>query len=256
MPRVHGQDRLRLRELRRRRQVSRDGERPADRRDGERDGAADRSRSATSTASPSWPAIWRAATTSSNAWCATGRTTRTARRRGRRTRARTRRSRTRRPSPTSRSRAWSWGSSTPPTSSGAPGISEDDKPCANSTAELMLKGAGAGLALSPLAALLEGKRAQGAPGRVKRVLLFCSMGTQQEIWSPTAVSGETSRRSAPPRSRWRRFATTSCSSRGCPAAPPAKVTAARSRCAGSASSTRTWRRRSTSSSRTGCAPWG
>jgi hypothetical protein len=54
----------------------------------------------------------------------------------------------------------------------------------------LLKGAGAGLALSPLAALLEGKRAQGAPGRVKRVLLFCTMGTQQEIWSPTALSGE------------------------------------------------------------------
>jgi hypothetical protein len=54
----------------------------------------------------------------------------------------------------------------------------------------LLKGAGAGLALSPLAALLEGKRAHSAPGRVKRVLFFCTMGTQQEIWSPTAVSGE------------------------------------------------------------------
>ena len=38
--------------------------------------------------------------------------------------------------------------------------------------------------------LLEGKRAQSAAGRVKRVLLFCTMGTQPEIWSPTAVSGE------------------------------------------------------------------
>jgi hypothetical protein len=54
----------------------------------------------------------------------------------------------------------------------------------------LLKGVGAGLALSPLAALLEGKRAQSAPGRVKRVLLFCTMGTQQELWTPTAVSGD------------------------------------------------------------------
>jgi hypothetical protein len=54
----------------------------------------------------------------------------------------------------------------------------------------LLKGAGGGLALSPLMAMLTGKRAQSAPGRVKRVLLFCTMGTQQEIWTPTALSGE------------------------------------------------------------------
>ena len=53
----------------------------------------------------------------------------------------------------------------------------------------LLKTAGAGLIAAPFLSLLDGKPAR-ATGRVKRVLFFCTMGTQPEVWSPTAVSGE------------------------------------------------------------------
>ena len=59
------------------------------------------------------------------------------------------------------------------------------------------QGIGAGLLLSPFASLLQ-RRPLHAAGtaagtkKAKRLLLFCSMGTKPELWSPTAVGGENS----------------------------------------------------------------
>jgi hypothetical protein len=57
----------------------------------------------------------------------------------------------------------------------------------------LLKGAGAGLLLAPFHQLLMGRGGHAAgPGRCKRLFLFCTMGTNPDIWSPTAVTGESS----------------------------------------------------------------
>jgi Protein of unknown function (DUF1552) len=53
----------------------------------------------------------------------------------------------------------------------------------------LLKTAGAGLIAAPFLSLLDGKPARAA-GRIKRVLFFCTMGTQPEIWTPTGISGD------------------------------------------------------------------
>jgi len=53
----------------------------------------------------------------------------------------------------------------------------------------LLKTAGAGLIAAPFLSLLDGRPARAA-GRVKRVLFFCTMGTEPEIWTPTALSGD------------------------------------------------------------------
>lgn len=53
--------------------------------------------------------------------------------------------------------------------------------------------AGAGLLLSPFLSLLEGSRPRAdATKRARRLMLFCSMGTAPQIWTPTAVAGESS----------------------------------------------------------------
>jgi hypothetical protein len=55
------------------------------------------------------------------------------------------------------------------------------------------RGVGAGLLLSPFLSLLNPRplRAAAAPAKqAKRLLLFCSMGTNPAIWSPTNVTGE------------------------------------------------------------------
>ena len=57
------------------------------------------------------------------------------------------------------------------------------------TRRTLLKTAGAGLIAAPFLSLLDGKPARAA-GRVKRVLFFCTMGTQPDIWTPTSVSGD------------------------------------------------------------------
>jgi hypothetical protein len=53
----------------------------------------------------------------------------------------------------------------------------------------LLKTAGAGLIAAPFLSLLESKPARAAGG-VKRVLFFCTMGTQPDIWTPTGISGD------------------------------------------------------------------
>jgi len=53
----------------------------------------------------------------------------------------------------------------------------------------LLKTAGAGLIAAPFLKLLDGKPAYAA-ARIKRVLFFCTMGTQPEIWTPTGISGD------------------------------------------------------------------
>jgi Protein of unknown function (DUF1552) len=55
-------------------------------------------------------------------------------------------------------------------------------------------GVGGGLLLAPFASMLLQRRPLGAAStkRAKRLLLFCSMGTKPELWSPTAVSAENS----------------------------------------------------------------
>ena len=58
------------------------------------------------------------------------------------------------------------------------------------TRRSLIKSAGAGLIAAPFLSLLDGKPARAA-GRVKRVLFFCTMGTQTDIWTPTSVSGDT-----------------------------------------------------------------
>jgi hypothetical protein len=61
------------------------------------------------------------------------------------------------------------------------------------TRRALAKSAGAALIMSPFYRLLGGgdggARAAG-PGRAKRLLLFCTMGTNPDSWSPTGVSGE------------------------------------------------------------------
>jgi hypothetical protein len=55
----------------------------------------------------------------------------------------------------------------------------------------LLKGAGAGLVLAPFHQLLTGRGGHAAgPGRCKRLFLFCTMGTHPDLWSPTAVTDE------------------------------------------------------------------
>ena len=55
-------------------------------------------------------------------------------------------------------------------------------------------GAGAGLLLLPFASSLLQRRPLRAAGpkQVKRLLLFCTMGTKPDLWSPTNVTGENS----------------------------------------------------------------
>ena len=56
----------------------------------------------------------------------------------------------------------------------------------------LLGGLGAGLVLAPFQRLLtSGARAAG-PGKCKRLFLFCTMGTHPDLWTPTAVTGESS----------------------------------------------------------------
>lgn len=49
--------------------------------------------------------------------------------------------------------------------------------------------AAAGLLLAPFVSLLEGRSARAA-GKAKRLLLFCTMGTNPDIWSPTGVTAQ------------------------------------------------------------------
>lgn len=49
---------------------------------------------------------------------------------------------------------------------------------------------GAGLLLAPFISLVNGEKKAHAAGKVKRLLLFCSMGTNPDLWSPTGVSAE------------------------------------------------------------------
>jgi hypothetical protein len=53
----------------------------------------------------------------------------------------------------------------------------------------LIKTAGAGLIAAPFLSLLDAKPARAA-ARVKRVLFFCTMGTEPEIWTPTGISGD------------------------------------------------------------------
>ena len=50
---------------------------------------------------------------------------------------------------------------------------------------------GAGLLLAPFINMAMRKPAQAATRQVKRVLIFCSMGTKPSLWTPTGISGET-----------------------------------------------------------------
>jgi hypothetical protein len=50
---------------------------------------------------------------------------------------------------------------------------------------------GAGLLLAPFINMGMRKPAQAATRQVKRVLLFCTMGTKPSLWTPTGISGET-----------------------------------------------------------------
>ncbi len=52
-------------------------------------------------------------------------------------------------------------------------------------------GAGAGLLLSPFVSMLQRRPLRAAaPKRAKRLMLFCSMGTKPDLWSPTGVTDE------------------------------------------------------------------
>src|SRR6478735_7241644 len=53
----------------------------------------------------------------------------------------------------------------------------------------ILASAGAGLLLAPFFNLVERREARAAAAPVKRLLLFCTMGTNPSLWTPT-VSGE------------------------------------------------------------------
>jgi hypothetical protein len=53
--------------------------------------------------------------------------------------------------------------------------------------------AGASLVLAPFVDhLFSRRRAHAATGRARRLLLFCTMGTNPDLWKPTGVSGESS----------------------------------------------------------------
>jgi len=53
-------------------------------------------------------------------------------------------------------------------------------------------GAGAGLLLAPFVAMLKAGRTHAATTKqAKRLLVFCSMGTKPDAWTPTQISGET-----------------------------------------------------------------
>lgn len=53
-------------------------------------------------------------------------------------------------------------------------------------------GAGAGLLLAPFISMLKAGPVRAASTKqAKRLLVFCTMGTKPDAWSPTAVSGET-----------------------------------------------------------------
>ena len=49
---------------------------------------------------------------------------------------------------------------------------------------------GAGLLLAPFISLVNGEKKAKAAGKAKRLLLFCTMGTNPDMWSPTGVSAE------------------------------------------------------------------
>jgi hypothetical protein len=54
-------------------------------------------------------------------------------------------------------------------------------------------GAGAGLLLSPFVSMLNRRPIRAAATKkAKRLMLFCTMGTKPDLWSPTAVGGENS----------------------------------------------------------------
>jgi hypothetical protein len=50
---------------------------------------------------------------------------------------------------------------------------------------------GAGLLLAPFINIATERKAHAAVKQVKRILLFCSMGTKPSLWTPTGISGET-----------------------------------------------------------------
>ena len=50
--------------------------------------------------------------------------------------------------------------------------------------------AAAGLLLAPFVSLLERRSARAANKQAKRLLLFCTMGTNPDIWSPTGVTAQ------------------------------------------------------------------
>src|SRR3954464_3148294 len=53
-------------------------------------------------------------------------------------------------------------------------------------------GAGAGLLLAPFIAMLkEGTTRAATTKQAKRLLVFCTMGTKPDSWTPTQISGET-----------------------------------------------------------------
>ncbi len=53
-------------------------------------------------------------------------------------------------------------------------------------------GAGAGLLLAPFLSMLRAGPTRAATGKqAKRLLVFCSMGTKPDAWTPTQISGET-----------------------------------------------------------------
>jgi hypothetical protein len=53
-------------------------------------------------------------------------------------------------------------------------------------------GAGAGILLSPFISMLREGSTRAATGKqAKRLLVFCSMGTKPDSWTPTQISGET-----------------------------------------------------------------
>jgi Protein of unknown function (DUF1552) len=56
----------------------------------------------------------------------------------------------------------------------------------------LVAGGAAGLLLSPFVSLLRGRRARADTARqAKRVLLFCTMGTNPDIWTPSGVVSDT-----------------------------------------------------------------
>src|SRR5262249_5044631 len=83
--------------------------------------------------------------------------------------------------------------------------------------------AGAGLLLAPFLSSLDpgrGKARGGATGRAKRLLLFCTMGTNPDIWTPTSVTGETSFTFSPATSPLAAIKDSIVLIEGCPSANP------------------------------------